>query len=83
MTNETVEFLKNKMPSVFLATRLDELSDGLINWSTIQNERSLLKRQNESSKLDGAFTYRGKRKIFINRDKFLDWWGERLEQPMF
>ena len=75
---QAVEYLRERMPKVFIATRLDELSDGLINWSTIQNERILLKKNNQGEKLESSLIYRGKRKILIDRDSFLSWWSSGL-----
>lgn len=71
------EFLRIQLPTIFIATQLDKLTDNIIKWQTIQNERS---KANKGTGIpEGIFVYRGKRKIFINRDPFLAWWSRNIK----
>lgn len=57
----------NKLPKVFPATQLDELTNNIFRWRTIKNLRC--KRKIPES----CFAKVSPRKILIDRDEFLAW----------
>jgi hypothetical protein len=76
--HELLNQLKSQLPPVFPATKLTELTGGVICWRSIQNLRSIDKKKGCKSRFPlGTFTYSGS-KIIINRDKLLDWWSGTL-----
>ncbi len=69
--DELLEKIREMMPPVFPATQLDKLSGGIYCWATIQNQRSRDKKDGVQRFPDGTFTAITKRKVLIDRDKFL------------
>lgn len=55
------------LPALFLATRLDELTDNVFRWRTIKNLRCKKKIP------ESCFVKISPRKILIVRDEFLAW----------
>ncbi len=73
-----VDKMKRILPPLFLATQIDDLTQGIILWRTLQNLRSLDKHQKRSRFPEGTFSNCGKKKIIINRDLLLQWWQTTL-----
>jgi hypothetical protein len=61
------QFLRESLPVVFLGKELDILSQGILRWRTIQNQRSARLIPEE------CFEKISQRKVLIIRDRFLAW----------
>ncbi len=78
INNELIRQMKEYLPPVFAATKLDELTGNAIRWATIQNQRSKSRTAGNYDIPVECFLNDGSRKIIIVRDPFLEWWSDRI-----
>ena len=64
-----IEKLKQSLPQVFGRTAIEELMPGLINPKTLANLSSIGQ---------GPQTFKQGRKVFYERDSFLEWLEKRI-----
>jgi hypothetical protein len=72
---DLIDQLRQALPTVFLGSKLDQLTGHAIAWGTVQNKRSRREIPNENE----IFKRSGNR-LVVARDPFLDWWGSTLSQ---
>lgn len=63
----TIDLLRQQLPKIFLGKDLDKMSNGILRWRTIQNQRSARLIPEE------CFEKISQRKVLIIRDRFLAW----------
>jgi hypothetical protein len=70
---EIIESLQQALPPIFLGSRADELTGGVVCWGTVQNKRSRREIPEE------CFA-RSAGRVLIIRDRFLEWWAGTLSE---
>lgn len=68
ITTPLYQFFEERLPRVFLGKEIDHLTNGILRWRTIQNQRSAGQIPSE------CFEKISARKVVILREKFLMWW---------
>jgi hypothetical protein len=69
---ETLRKVKKEMPAVIAGTCLDKMTGGGYRWRTLQNEKSRGEAPSD------IFLRQGKRKLLVDRDKFLAYWQSKI-----
>jgi hypothetical protein len=64
--------VKRTMPPVFAGRSLDEMTGQGYRWRTLQNEKS------RGEAPADIFLRQGKRKLLVDRDKFLAYWQSKI-----